>query len=137
MVDKSVSDIMHAGVVSCPLDTLVPDVAHMMTNHDISAIVVVDADDCLAGIISRTDLAVLYGYEEMWPHLQAGQVMTTQVYTIAPDEPAVKAAQEIHQHKISRLVVTEPGPSNKKRPIGILSITDIVRDMSLASQMPG
>lgn len=131
MLDKTVSDLMHEGVVSCPLDTLLPEVARKMTRADISAIVVVDHDGCLAGLISRTDLAVLYGFDEMWPHLQAGQVMSSEVYTISRTTAATEAARRIHQYKVSRLIVTEPvANSDKKRPIGILSISDIVRTMA-------
>jgi CBS domain-containing protein len=132
MHDKVVANLMHDGVVSCPLHALVPDVARAMTKHDISAVVVVDEDECLAGIISRTDLATLFAFEELWPHLRAEQVMTTDVHTVHPDEPAVVAAQQIHQHRVSRLVVTERvEEKGKERPVGILSITDIVREMSL------
>jgi len=131
MIDKSVADLMHDGVVSCPLDTPMPEVARQMTQADISAIVVVDHEGCLAGVISRTDLAVLYGYDEMWPHLQAGQAMTGKVHTVSATTPATEAARQIHQYKVSRLIVTEPVVnSEKERPIGVLSITDIVRTMA-------
>jgi CBS domain-containing protein len=131
MIDKSVADLMHDGVISCPLETPMPEVARRMTQADISAIVVVDHDGCLAGVISRTDLAVLYGYDEMWPHLQAGQAMTGKVHTVSPTTSATEAARRIHQHKVSRLIVTEPvANGDKERPIGILSITDIVRTMA-------
>lgn len=133
MHDKTVADLMSKRVSSCPKTTPIPEVARIMTEKDISAIVVVDEEGCLAGIISRTDLAVLFGYEEMWPHLHAGQVMITEVSTVGPGERAVLAAQVLHQRKISRLVVTEPVESSgKERPVGILSITDIVREMSMA-----
>lgn len=132
MIDKSVADLMHAGVISCTLETPMPEVARKMTNADISAIVVVDHEGCLAGVISRTDLVVLFGYDEMWLHLQAGQVMSGTVYTISPTTAATEAARQIHQNKVSRLIVTEPvADSDKERPIGILSITDIVRAMSM------
>ncbi len=131
MIDKSVADIMHEGVISCALNSRMPEVARKMTEADISAIVVVDEEGCLAGVISRTDLAVLYGYDEMWPHLRAGQVMSGTVYTVSAETPATEAARTIHQNKVSRLIVTEQvADKNKERPIGILSITDIVRTMA-------
>lgn len=129
--NKRVADVMHSGVIHCTMDTLVPEVARRITKHDISAMIVVDMDGCLAGIISRTDLTVLYGYDEMWPHMTAQQAMKTTLYTVAPGELATVAAQRLHQEKISRLIVTEPTDNGKEKPIGILSITDIVRDMSL------
>lgn len=132
MLSKPVSEIMHEGVITCAPDTPLPDVARTMTRHDVSAIVVVEEDGSLAGIISRTDLLVLYGYDEMWPHLQAGQVMIRSVITVEPTASAVEAARKLHEHKIHRLIVTDSnGHTGKVKPIGVLSITDIVRDMSL------
>ncbi len=130
MIDKSVADLMHEGVISCALDSKLPEVARKMTEADVSAIVVVDQDGCLAGVISRTDLAVLFGYDEMWPHLKAGQVMSGNVFTVSAATPATEAARTIHQNKVSRLIVTEPADGDRQRPIGILSITDIVRNMA-------
>jgi CBS domain-containing protein len=131
MFDETVADLMATRVVTCPLAARVPDIAREMTKHDISAVVVVDEEGCLAGLISRTDLVMLYGFEDMWPHLRARQVMSTRVHTVYPQERAVVAAQQIHNNKISRLIVVEPdGSTGKNKPIGILSITDIVRTMA-------
>lgn len=131
MTIKTVADLMHTGVISCTTERKLPYVARKMTDADVSAIVVVDSDGCLAGVISRTDLAVLFAYDEMWPHLTAGQAMSANVFTVSPEDPATEAARQIHQNKVSRVIVTEPaGDGNKQRPIGILSITDIVRTMA-------
>lgn len=130
MEQKTVADVMGRRVISCELQTPVPEVARIMTHEDVSAVVVLDEEECLAGLISRTDLVVLYGYEEEWPYLRAQQVMISQVRTVQPNEQAVVAAQQLHQQKISRLVVTEPVGNGKQRPVGMLSITDIVREMS-------
>lgn len=128
---KTISDLMHPGVISCTEETPIPEVARKMVEHDISAVVVVDEEGCLAGIISRTDLVVLYGHEEMWPHLKASQVMLRQGITIAPDAPAPRAAQMLTRHRIHRLVVTDDQADGRKKPVGVISMTDIVRDMAL------
>jgi CBS domain-containing protein len=134
MHNKLVSDVMHEGIITCPVDTPIPEVAGIMTRDDISAIVVVDDDDSLAGLISRTDLVTLYGYQDMWPHMQAEHVMVTNILTVSPSERAVVAAQRLHQEKISRLIVTLPNSKpGSEKPIGVLSITDIVRDMTFSS----
>ncbi|NOX62762.1 MAG: CBS domain-containing protein [Chloroflexi bacterium] len=133
MDGKSVAEVMHHGVITCNPTTAIPEVARLMNEHDISAVVVVDDRELLAGIITRSDLVVLYGYDEMWPHLRADQVMITQVATVKPNDPAFKAAQEMRRRRIHRLVVVEPTARGERpRPIGVISMTDIVRDMSLA-----
>lgn len=61
----------------------------------------------------------------------AEQAMITKVATIAPDEPATKAARIMNERKYHRLIVTETNGDGKEKPIGVVSMTDIVRDMSL------
>lgn len=129
---KNVKDIMHVGLISCPLNTPIPDVARAMVKNNISAIIVTDETGHLAGLIARTELVVLYGYQEMWPHMTAEQVMVRNVATIAPEETAAKAAQEMNRLKFDRLIVTETTAGGKHKPVGVVSMTDIVRDMSLA-----
>lgn len=132
MPTKTVKDVMHVGLITCPVHTPIPEVARMMIKHDISAIVVTDESGHLAGLIARTDLIVLYGYQEMWPHLTAEQAMVTKVATIAPNELATKAAQIMNERKYHRLIVTEMNGQGKEKPLGVVSMTDIVRDMALA-----
>lgn len=132
MPTRTIQDVMHVGLITCPVHTPIPEVARMMIKHDISAIVVTDEAGHLAGLIARTDLVVLYGYQEMWPHFVAEQAMITKVATIAPDEPATNAARIMNERKYHRLIVTETNGDGKEKPVGVVSMTDIVRDMSLA-----
>lgn len=132
MANKTVKDVMHMGLVTCPVYTPIPAVARLMIKLDVSAIAVTDEDGLLAGLIARTDLTVLYGFQDMWPHLVAEQAMVSKVATIAPDELATKAAQIMTERKYHRLIVTEMNGQGKKKPVGVVSMTDIVRDMALA-----
>lgn len=74
---KLVGEVMHRGVVSCTLETPIPQVAQLMTRHDVSAIPVVDNEGNLAGIFTRTDLVTLRAYEEYWRAMNAENVMVT------------------------------------------------------------
>lgn len=132
MHTKTVKDIMHVGLTTCSLDTPIPEVARIMVAQGVNAVVVTDEAGHLAGLIARTDLVVLYGYQDMWPHMVAEQVMIGSVATISPDESAVKAAQEMNLRKYHRLIVTESTGNGKQKPVGVVSMTDIVRDMALA-----
>jgi CBS domain-containing protein len=57
--------------------------------------------------------------------------MVSKVATISPDELATKAAQEMNQRKFHRLIVTTTDDDGNQKPIGVVSMTDIVRDMAL------
>lgn len=132
MLDRVVGDVMHKGVVTCRRETPIQDVARQMTEQDISALVVVDSDGGLAGIISRTDLVNARLYEQYWKHwrgLTAGHIMTGDVVTVAASDTVAVASKAMMEKKIHRVVVTD-NSEGVTRPIGVLSITDIVRDMA-------
>ncbi len=131
---KIVREVMSKDLRCCTLSSTVPDVAHIMAAYDISAVVVLDDDGFLAGIITRTDLVALRGSEEYWHGLTAEHVMKTDVVTCTPDTPMRDASKTLVQRGIHRLVVAEnTTDSEKVRPVGVLSQTDIVRDMALSS----
>jgi CBS domain-containing protein len=128
---KRVEDVMHSGVISCGLEATVPDVARLMTRHDISAVPVVDDNGYLAGIITRTDLVILRGYEDYWRELCAENVMVRDVATVTPDQTVADVSRLMADKHVHRLIVCQPDSNGGRRPIGVISQTDIVRDMSL------
>ncbi len=133
-VNKTVAEVMHEGVISCPLGTPVSQIARSMTEHDISALPVVDEGGYLAGIITRTDLVSLRAYQEYWRELKAENVMVRTLATITPDKTVAEASRLMTDKKIHRLIVVELNEKLHAKPIGVISQTDIVRDMSLEEE---
>jgi CBS domain-containing protein len=128
MSEPRVRDVMHAGVISCPPDTGLDDVAALMRENGVSALVVVD-DGVAAGVISQTDLvnaAFVQPYMRYWRGMAARHLMTSPVVSVGPDTTLADAVELLRARKIHRLVVTEPVAAGE-RPIGILSTTDLVR----------
>jgi CBS domain-containing protein len=122
---------MHRGVISCTSTTEIQTIARTMTEQDISALVVID-DNVLVGIISRTDLINARLYEHYWKHwrgLTANNIMTKDVVTVSPDATLEAAGRMLMERHIHRLVVVESA-TDLLVPIGILSITDLVRDLA-------
>jgi CBS domain-containing protein len=128
---QTVANVMHRGVVQCTSDTPIPQVARLMTQHDVSAIPVVDADGFLVGIITRTDLVALRAHDDYWREMLAEHVMVHSVHTITPEETVAEASRRLSDHKIHRLIVVEMDATQRARPVGVISQTDIVRDMAL------
>jgi CBS domain-containing protein len=131
MSEPLVRDWMHSGVVACRPDTPVTDVARTMRAEHISALVVTDGAGLAVGVISRTDLAnstFVEAYLAHWRGMEARHLMTSPAVSVSPDTPIAAAIQTLRERKIHRLVVTEPATGGE-RPIGILSMTDVIAHM--------
>jgi CBS domain-containing protein len=128
-MDKTVQDVMHKGVFTCNPETPIPDVAGLMYREDISAVPVVNTEGHLIGIVSRTDLIGLRAHAE-WEQLCAEHAMTHEVVTITADQPLYAAVSELAGRRLHRLVVVAPDGNGRLFPIGVVSQTDIVREMS-------
>lgn len=132
MADKLVRDWMHHDVITCHPETPVMEVAQIMGEKDISALVVVNDSGGAVGVISRTDLVnarFIQPYLKHWVGMAAEHLMTKNVIGISPDATIDEAAQKIRENKIHRLVVTEES-GDRVRPIGILSVTDLAKHVS-------
>lgn len=123
---------MHQGVVSCSPDTTIRDAARLMVKAGVRALVVIDGDCGLAGIVSQTDLVnatLVHPSVHYWDGLHVRDVMTRQVLTVTPDVKLEDAARLLVQSKVHRLVVVSS--DDPCRPVGMLSVGDIVRDLIL------
>lgn len=128
MNDAKVRDWMHPGVIACSPDTPADEVAGTMATHGVSALVVVDAEGYAAGLISRTDLinaTFIQPYLRHWRGLSARHLMSSPVISVREDTSLEGAIALIRERKIHRVVVTV-AEGDRERPIGILSVSDVV-----------
>jgi arabinose-5-phosphate isomerase len=119
---RHVSEIMHVGdklPLAAP-QTPMADALVMMTEKSFGCLGVVDDAGQLVGILTDGDLR-----RSMRPDLlsiTAGQIMTAQPRTIAPDELASTALHMLNTAKITALFVVDDG-----KPVGIVHIHDLLR----------
>lgn len=128
MAIKFVRDVMSRSVVTCTPETTVYGAAQRMAEHGINALIVVEElSGELEGIITRSDLARTYGQD--YDAIRVESVMSHDVQTVVPDIPVSAAVLLMLDHKVDRLVImhAKPGPP---RPVGVLSLSDIVRDIA-------
>ena len=138
MNDMKVRDWMHRGVIVCAPDTPADEVAGSMAAHDISALVVVDTDGYAVGLISRTDLVnatFVQPYLRHWRGLSARHLMSSPVISVREDAPVATAIALIRERKIHRVVVTV-AEGGRERPIGILSVSDVVGRLGRIDGLP-
>lgn len=128
---KLVRDLMHPGVFTCQPDALLGQVAVLLTQHKVHALVVTDQEDRPLGIITDYDLLAgewLSVDDESLAtmrHLTAHDLMSYPVDTVDANTPVKKAAQTLIEKDVNRLLVTEDG-----KPVGVISITDFVASIA-------
>ena len=125
---KLVRDVMHRGVITCWADEPLIDVARRLREYAINAIFVLDESGRAEGIISQTALAQAYVQGD-WQPRTADEVMTTDVVTIIGDIPLDAAIQIMLDKRIHRLLIVQGGLT-PNRPVGVLSLSDIVQEMA-------
>ena len=126
MAKKKVKHIMHKGVITCAPDQLIQDVVQVVADTDVHAIIVVTPSGEVRGIIAHIDLLRLY--EKDLEEYHAVDVMTHDVIDVSPEASVADAVKVLLENNIRRLLVTEKTEKGKI-PVGILSTTDIIRDM--------
>jgi len=105
------------------LDTPLRDTIVEISSRRLGCTAVLDAQQHLRGIITDGDLRRMLQRFDTLNGLTAGQVMTHQPQTVAPDELAVRALNLMRQHSITQLLVAE---GNKY--LGVVHLHDLIRE---------
>ena len=118
---QTVGDLMHKGgeLPLVPAETPMPQALLVMTEKRFGCVGVQGADGKLAGLITDGDLR--RHMDGLMGHT-AGEVMTPDPMTVAPDALAAEALNLMEDRRITVLFVLDQG-----RPAGILHIHDILR----------
>lgn len=150
MIHKTVAEVMSQDPIIVRIETPIKEVIQLLAQNRISGLPVVDAQDHLVGVISETDLmwqesgvsppayimvldSIIYlenpaRYDrDLHKALgqTAGEVMSKDPLTIAPDQSLKVAARIMHERKVPRLIVVDQG-----KIIGILTQGDIIQAMA-------
>lgn len=110
-------------VVTTRPHATIAEVARLLLEKGIGAVVVVDGAGGLCGIISERDLArglADHGVELL--EMKVGQLMTREVVTCAPEDGVDHLMQSMTEGRFRHLPVLRDGEM-----IGIISIGDVVK----------
>lgn len=130
MADPTVLQAKRYGVFSCHYQDSLLDAAKRMATEEISALVVVDDEGYLAGIITRTDLVRAYkDAAREWSERKIKDYMVREVITAQPHDRLSHVADLLLENNIHRVVVVQDD-NGFKRPIGVISSTDLVYHMA-------
>ena len=123
-----VRDVMNTAVVTAERGTPIGQVAKLMADGDVGAVVIVEGGKPV-GIVTDRDLVVNHlakGHTQEHAVAEAvsGGGPFSRLVTIAPDLDVLEAAQELGRRKVGRLPVVEGG-----RLVGMLSAGDVTKPL--------
>ena len=128
---KLVRDLMHPGLLTCRPDATLGQVAVLLSQQHVHALIVVDRDGRPIGIISDYDLLAgewLSADSQSLAtmrHLTAGELMSSPIDTVEASLPLGVAAHTLIEKDVNRLLVTEKGV-----PAGVISTSDFVSSIA-------
>jgi len=102
----------------------VASITRTLAQHRIGAVLVVEADGTVLGIVSERDIVrALAGLGEATLRMTAGQLMTRVLFTVGPDSTVGEALQLMTDRRVRHLPVLEASG----QLTGLVSIGDLVK----------
>ena len=123
--DRPIKSVKVSGFMSKNLFTVkntasIYDCAKLMRKHRISSVIVVDQNEVLDGLVTKTDIASVFLTQATSP-LKVSKIMTRKVITVMPGDSLLYTESLLINNKISRIVV-----QRNRVPVGIITYRDFV-----------
>ena len=119
-----VTDIMSTPLISVSPVTTVFQIAKMMEQGEIGAIIVKE-NKIPVGIVTDRDFAINIAKNNLSFDTHVEKIMSSPLITINHDEPIYSAAKIMNSKKIRKIAVSENG-----KIIGIITSTDLVNQIT-------
>ncbi|MGL4647913.1 MAG: CBS domain-containing protein [Caldilineaceae bacterium] len=129
MKNTTVLKAKRFGIYSCYAGDTLKTATRLMNARNISALVVVDAEGFLDGVITRTDLVRACYETTAWADALVEEYMTPDPVTVNLDETLQTVMELLLERHIHRVVAVSREPSGV-RPVAVLSAADIVYHMA-------
>ena len=120
-----VKDVMTRDVVTSQVNEPLFAVIETLSTHNMGAVLVLDAAQTPAGVISKTDLIVAY-HHGVQPEAQAREIMNTPIHRISVDALLAEAIQQMLVQDVQRLFVHD-NISDPTHISGVLALSDSAR----------
>jgi CBS domain-containing protein len=115
-------DLFTKIVVTGRPDESLASIAHLMQEHNIGAVVIVE-DQRPVGIITDRDLAMAVGAQGIPLQTQVQNVMTRHVIAIPEDAGVFTATKYMRESQVRRLPIVD----RQDRLVGIVTLDDLLR----------
>ena len=125
-----VRDLMSVGVATCSPDTLIVDIARLLVEKDLEAVVVLDPVEGHAlGMVSQDDLVRAYTRGEA-QSLRAEDIMRDKVPQVPPDIPLTVAAQIMQDQGVRALFIMHHA-AGIEYPAAFISYRHLMRHLAV------
>jgi CBS domain-containing protein len=115
---NTIRDVMSTDPAVCPATASIEQAAQLMRDRDIGDVLVTD-NDRLCGLVTDRDI-VVRAVAAGATSARLSDICSSEVVTVAPDDPIAKAVKIMRDRAIRRLPVVENGS-----PVGFVSIGDL------------
>ena len=131
MVPKVIPDVVSGQTIrSLRPQASALEAAHLMRDHHISAVVVLDEADALVGIVTERDLVRRVLAEERSPAaVSLAEVMTPRPLVVVPDASPYEALEIMRERHIRHLPVVDGG-----KVVGMVSMRDLRHAIAVAEK---
>jgi CBS domain-containing protein len=119
----AVADVMNLRLVSVRPDESAQVAVARMLESGVGSVLVCE-DNRLLGIFTERDVLRLAGDATDLQHVRIGDVMTTQVLSVGPDDDLLAAARLMGEKRIRHLPVVQDG-----NILGVVGIRDVMRSL--------
>jgi CBS domain-containing protein len=94
-----VRDLMTVGVFTCPMDTLLVDLAKVLVENGFEGSVVLDNEGHAVGVVTQTEIVKAYSQGD-YQDKTVEEIMNPNVPQVPPDIPLSVAAQIMQDHGV-------------------------------------
>ncbi len=120
---------MTRGVVTIYFEANAADVARVMALNNVSAVIAVEDNGETFGVVSDIDI-LKQMKENNWEIAPIEDIMSESVETVSPSVTIREAADIMVKKKVHRLIVmSEEAVGASYRPIGVISSSDIIKEL--------
>lgn len=126
--ERFVKDMMTKNVITVASTLSIREIAKIMAREDVSGVAVENPERGIVGIIAECDVLRHFG-KRNWELMTAEEIMTPNVEAIKPETTLEQAAEAMQKHHIHRLLVFGRSLSEPQMPAGIISASDIVKQI--------
>lgn len=119
---RSIRDIMSKDVVCVGRNATLAEAARYMRDRNVGDVIIQEDGGRIFGLLTDRDIVVRALADQRFD-AKCGDICTTDLITVSPDQPMEQAIQMMRDNAIRRLPVVENG-----KPVGFVSLGDLAME---------